>query len=306
MNDHAVAVEKVTKRYGAMAAVAELSMTVEPGERVVLVGHNGAGKTTLFNIVLGLTRPTAGVVTIFGAPPGSHSARTATAFLPENVSFNGALSGQEILKFCARLKGAPPGSTVEVLETVGLADASNRAVRTYSKGMRQRLGLAQALIGSPRLLVLDEPTSGLDPVSRERFYEIVDGCAREGTTVLTSSHALTELEAHADRIVIMRSGALVAGGTLSSLRQRSGLPTKIRVRAADGDDVTALADQLAGRRINGQTVELDCQPGEVQAHVSRIAASGTRLSDVEIVPPGLNEIYLHYSAQDDREALGDA
>ena len=306
MSNPALTVEKVSKRYRDVAAVADLSMQVDPGERVVLVGHNGAGKTTLFNMVLGLTQPSTGSVSVFGAAPGSLAARTATAFLPENVAFNGSMSGRETLKFFARLKSAPMSDVGEVLDRVGLAEAASRAVRTYSKGMRQRLGLAQALIGTPRLLVLDEPTSGLDPVSRERFYETVDLCSRQGTTVLASSHALTEMETHADRIVIMRAGKLVAQGSLMSLRQQSGLPTTIRVRAAAADSAAALADRLEGRRINGQTVELDCQPGDIQTHIGRIAQSGHTIADVEIAPPGLNEIYLHYSANADRETSHDS
>jgi len=303
MNENVVLLDGVSKRYGDVTAVNNLTMNVGRGERIVLVGHNGAGKTTLFNMILGLSRPTAGKLTIFGAPPGSLDARKATAFLPENVAFNGALSGEETLKFFARLRREPVQSIAELLDRVGLGDASHRAVRTYSKGMRQRLGLAQALIGSPRLLVLDEPTSGLDPVSRKRFYEIVDRCAANGTTVLTSSHALTEMEAHADRIVIMRMGEMAADGTLMSLRRQTRLPTKIRIRAATPEQTSRIANELDGRRINGQAVELICPAGDVSIQIGRIASYGDAVDDVEILPPGLNDIYLHFSAQDDGEAI---
>ncbi|MGI9414813.1 MAG: ABC transporter ATP-binding protein [Hyphomicrobiales bacterium] len=303
MNEHALHLDDVSKRYGSVTAVSHLTLKVERGERVVLVGHNGAGKTTLFNMILGLTRPTGGALAVFGAPPGSLDARTKTAFLPENVAFNGALSGAETLKFFVRLRCEAVGQVSELLDRVGLADAAHRAVRTYSKGMRQRLGLAQALIGSPRLLVLDEPTSGLDPVSRKRFYDIVDNCAQEGTTVLTSSHALTEMEAHADRIVILRMGEMAAEGTLLSLRRKTRLPTRIRIQTVTREPIAKIADELGGRRINGQAVELVCPPEDVSAHIGRIAAYGDAVADVEIVPPGLNDIYLHFSTQDGGEGM---
>lgn len=303
MSENALLLDDISKRYADMAAVSHLSIEVEPGERVVLVGHNGAGKTTLFNMILGLTRPTSGKLAVFGEPPGSLEARRATAFLPENVAFNGALSGTETLKFFARLRRESVTAVAELLDRVDLAGVAHKAVRTYSKGMRQRLGLAQALIGSPRLLVLDEPTTGLDPLSRKRFYDIVDGCAAEGTTVLTSSHALTEMEAHADRIVIMRMGEKVADGTLLSLRRQTRLPTRIRVQMALSAPMSKFAEELDGRRINGHAVELTCPPEEISAHIGRIAAYGDAVADVEILPPGLNDIYLHFSAQDKGEGM---
>ena len=303
MSESVLILKDICKRYGAQVAVNRMSMTVAPGERLVLVGHNGAGKTTLFNMILGLTSVTSGELTLFGAPPGSLGARKLTAFLPENVAFNGVLSGIETLKFFARLRGVDAGCAGELLNRVGLTEAGHKAVRNYSKGMRQRLGLAQALIGSPRLLVLDEPTSGLDPVSRKRFYDIVDQCASEGTTVLTSSHALTEMETHADRIVIMRMGEMAAEGTLQSLRRQTRLPTRIRVRAATPEPVSMMTEKLDGRRINGQAVEVICAPERVSAHMKRIAAFGDAVTDVEIQPPGLNDIYLHFSAGEQEEGM---
>ncbi len=303
MSASVLVLDNLCKRYGALAAVKDMTMAVEPGERLVLVGHNGAGKTTLFNMVLGLTRPSSGNLTVFGAPAGSLAAREATAFLPESVAFNGALSGTETLKFFARLRGEDVACVHGLLDRVGLADAGHKAVRTYSKGMRQRLGLAQALIGSPRLLVLDEPTSGLDPVSRKRFYDIVDSCAARGTTVLTSSHALTEMEAHADRIIIMRKGEMAADGTLQSLRQQTKLPTRIRVRAVSAEPVSQMTKELDGCRINGQAVEVVCAANRVSAHMKSIAAFGDAVADVEILPPGLDDIYLHFSARNDGDDL---
>nr|HRO15743.1 ABC transporter ATP-binding protein [Paracoccus sp. (in: a-proteobacteria)] len=182
---------RLTRRFGAVAALQDVSFSVEPGERVALLGHNGAGKSTLMKIVLGLIPATSGTVEVLGAAPGSGAARLGTAYLPENVAFHPALTGREQIRTYLALRGASAAQAGELLERVGLADAADRRIGTYSKGMRQRIGLAQALIGQPRLLVLDEPTSGLDPVSRREFYALLDGLAAEGAAILLSSHALT-------------------------------------------------------------------------------------------------------------------
>src|SRR5690606_13764887 len=136
-------------------------------------GHNGAGKTTLFRIVLGFIKPTSGTLSIAGHAPGSDAARRVVSYLPEQVAFPKMLTGREIVRFYASLKGAASDAVQDVLKKVDLVEAADRRVETYSKGMRQRLGLAQALVGRPGLLLLDEPTSGLDPISRQHFYELI-------------------------------------------------------------------------------------------------------------------------------------
>jgi Cu-processing system ATP-binding protein len=203
---------KVSKHYGAIAAVRDVSFTLAGPETVALVGHNGAGKTTLMKLMLGLAHPTAGTIHVLGADPAARAsaARRRIGYLPESVSFNPALTGREILAFYARLQDVTPAAAFGLLDRVGLKDAASRAVGTYSKGMRQRLGLAQALIGSPQLLLLDEPTSGLDPALRQEFYGIVGELRDGGATVVLSSHALTEIEDRAERVIIMSGGSVVA------------------------------------------------------------------------------------------------
>jgi Cu-processing system ATP-binding protein len=175
MSDAAtVRLDAVAKHYGAVQAVDEVELTLYPGQCVALVGHNGAGKSTLIKLMLGLVRPTAGRVEVLGADAAGHAfgrLRSAIGFLPENVVFPPAMTGAEVLAFHARLKRRPVRRNVALLERIGFADAAGRRAGTYSKGMRQRLGLAQALIGAPRLLLLDEPTSGLDPALRQDFYD---------------------------------------------------------------------------------------------------------------------------------------
>ena len=157
---------EVTKRYGPLVAVEDVCLALRPGEVTALVGHNGAGKTTLIKLLLGLIRPSAGRVEVQGQDPagrGGAQARRTLGFLPENVAFHGAMTAVELMAFYARLKGCSPAGNADLLARVGIAAAARRRVATYSKGMRQRLGIAQALIGEPRLLLFDEPTSGLDP-----------------------------------------------------------------------------------------------------------------------------------------------
>jgi Cu-processing system ATP-binding protein len=294
MTDNALIVEGAVKRYGRHETVSGVSLTVRAGERIALLGHNGAGKTTLIRLVLGLTRLDGGRISVFGAAPGSAAARRFSAYLPELVAFNKALTGREQLGLFARLSGESAKIVDPLLERVGLADAARRRIGTWSKGMRQRLGLAQVMIGRPRLALLDEPTSGLDPISRHAFYAIVEEMAAAGTAVLISSHALTELEARTDRIAILRDGHLVAYDSLVKLHARARLPIRLRV-VAHGADADQLADRLGGQRVNGRAVELTCAPGEKMGHLARIAALGGLIDDVEVASPSLEDLYRHYS-----------
>ena len=284
----------ITKAFGTVEALSDVSFTVAPGERVALLGHNGAGKSTLMKIVLGLLQADNGTITVLGSAPGSNAARTGTAYLPENVAFHPSLTGQEQLRYYLRLRGESPDQAMALLDRVGLKDAAKRRIGTYSKGMRQRVGLAQALIGNPRLLVLDEPTSGLDPVSRREFYAILEGLAAEGVAILLSSHALTEVEARTDRIVILRDGVLVADDTLANLRRKAALPIRLQVVARPGA-VDEVAKKLAGGRRNGVVVDLLCRHDDKLARLGDIAALGAMIEDVEVLPPSLEDIYSHFS-----------
>jgi len=288
-----LAIEGATVWRGPVEALSGVSLAVGPGERVALIGHNGAGKTTLMQAVLGLLPLAGGTIAIAGCVPGSRAARTVTAYLPENVAFHPALTGREALSLFAQLRGAA-GAVPGLLERVGLGAAADRRIATWSKGMRQRLGLAQALIARPRLAVLDEPTSGLDPVSRAEFYSLVDALAADGTAVLISSHALTELEARTERIAILRDGRLVANDTLDRLRAEAGMAVRIRVSARPGCGVE-VAEALGGRPVNGRAVELTCAPGAKLAALSVITDLGPAVEDVEVTPPSLDDLYRHFS-----------
>ncbi|WP_417700698.1 ABC transporter ATP-binding protein [Pseudophaeobacter sp.] len=275
-----------------------IDLCVNAGERLALLGHNGAGKSTLIKAVLGLIQAEGGSIQICGARPGSAAARSDTAFLPEAVSFHPALTGQEQLTMFDRLMGAG-GDVNALLQRVGLGDAMQRRIDTYSKGMRQRLGLAQVLLGRPKLALLDEPTSGLDPISRQDLYAIIDELAAKGTAVLIASHALTEVEARTDRIAILRQGAKVADDTLDNLSRRAGLPVRLRLQTT-GPDADQVARETGGRRINGASVEIICTPQDKMAELRRIASMGDTVVDIDMQPPRLEDLYRYYSTQEEQ------
>ena len=294
-----VAVHEVVKRFGKVEAVRDVSFTLHEGETVALVGHNGAGKTTLMKLMLGLIRPSAGRIQVLGDDPaaGEFAARRRVGYLPENVSFNAALTGRETLAFYARLKREPQETVMPLLDRVGLTHAAGRRVGTYSKGMRQRLGLAQALLGEPRVLLLDEPTTGLDPALRQSFYEIVGELRARGATVLLSSHALTELEERAGRVVIMNRGIKVADGTLDELRRIARLPTRIRLKVAENGIETVsgwLGSADPWRRVNGHMVEIDAAPDRKIEVLRRATGPGAPVEDLEVMPPTLDELDAHF------------
>ena len=285
---------RVTRTFETNRALSDVGFDVAAGERVALLGHNGAGKSTLMKIILGLIAADSGEISVCGARPGSAEARRHVAYLPENVAFHPALTGLEQLRFYLRLRGQSPRLAMDLLERVGLVHAATRRIGTYSKGMRQRVGLAQALIGRPRLMVLDEPTSGLDPVSRRDFYAMLDVLAAEGAAILLSSHALTEVEARTDRIVILSRGVMVANDTLANLRRAAALPIRLQVTARPGAADAVAAELAAGRR-NGVMVDLSCAHDEKMASLGRIAALGGLVEDVDVLPPSLEDIYSHFS-----------
>jgi Cu-processing system ATP-binding protein len=245
-----ITLSHLAKTFGRHVAVTDVDLDLAEGECIGLVGHNGAGKSTLIKLMLGLFRPTSGSVRVLGADPAGNAAapsRGALGYLPENVAFQPSMTGIETLSFYARLKRQSARAVPELLGRVGLAASGRRRVGTYSKGMCQRLGLAQALLGDPRALLLDEPTSGLDPAARQDLYAIMRGLRNDGACVLISSHALAELEGQADRVVVMSRGRKVADGTLATLRQLAGIRPLLRMRMDGTDRDCARSTPIAHR-----------------------------------------------------------
>ena len=221
----ALAVSGLVKRYGGVKALGGVDLEVGESELVGLLGPNGAGKSTLVKIACGLVRPTKGHAEVCGARAGSRAARGAMGYLAELFRFPGWMTADELLELHQRLAGSDGGDRErgELLELVGLSDARTRQVEAMSKGMQQRLGIAQALVGSPRLLLLDEPTSALDPVGRRTVRELLEELQRRGVSVLLNSHLLSEIELVCDRVVILLGGKVVSAGTPAELARPRGV-----------------------------------------------------------------------------------
>jgi Cu-processing system ATP-binding protein len=290
VNQDTVVLRAVSRLYGRQLAVDAVDLILRAGECIGLVGHNGAGKSTMIKMMLGLMRPTSGSVQVLGEDPSAGAAAAARrelGYLPENVALHPSLTGAETLAFYARLKGQPVAGNKGLLERVGIAAAAHRRVGTYSKGMRQRLGLAQALLGNPRALLLDEPTTGLDPALRQSFYEIIGELRRDGATILLSSHALAELEGQVDRVVVMNRGRKVADGGIAELRSLAAIQPRIRFRA-DGAD----SDQFGGwTTMPDGRLERACAEDDVAAILRELPKSARQ---IEILRPTLDELYAQF------------
>lgn len=290
-----LSLQNISKAFNNHLVVADVSLDLHAGECLALVGHNGAGKTTIFKMALGLIKPTLGDITVFGRSPG---ASDVIGFLPESVSFYASLTGREHLRFFAKLRKVEAANLDQLLNRVGLEDASDRAVGGYSKGMRQRLGLAQALIGNPKLLILDEPTSGLDPSSRRRFYRMLDNLREEGTTIILSSHALSEVEAYTSDVAILRDGKLLAHGPLAQLARQASLPVTLDVILLNGTTLPKLDEfpELKSAVNNGVAGCFTIEVKEERKLALLHALSGMCdvVADIHIHPPTLDDVYSHF------------
>jgi ABC-2 type transport system ATP-binding protein len=269
----ALAVTGLTKRYGATDALRGVDLTVGEGELVGLLGPNGAGKSTLVKIACGLVRPTSGRAEVCGAPAGSPAARGALGYLAELFRFPGWATADELLRLHQRLAGSDGDAAerTELLELVGLSEARERRIETMSKGMQQRLGIAQALVGRPALLLLDEPTSALDPAGRRTVRGLLTELRRRGVAVLLNTHLLSEVEQVCDRVAIIDRGLVVAAGAPADLAR----PRGVEVETADGTRVF----QAASRE-------------DVPAIVERLVHAGERVYEVRLVRSTLEDAYL--------------
>jgi Cu-processing system ATP-binding protein len=288
--------EGVSQRYGHTTVLHQLNLSLAEGEVLGLFGHNGAGKTTSMKLVLGLLTASEGQVRVFGRLPSDPHVRRLLGYLPENVTFYPQMSGLETLRHFARLKGAAPAQVDVLLEEVGLAGAAHHRVKTYSKGMRQRLGLAQALLGAPRLLLLDEPTVGLDPIATQDLYRLLDRLRNQGTSIILCSHVLPGVEAHINRAAILTQGRLLALGSLRSLREEAGLPTLIRANGLKHAGPLQASWNNAGhvtQRWGVEGLEVAALNGN-KLDLLRQLLNDDEPADVEIDPPSLEDIYRFY------------
>lgn len=301
--------QQVNKTYGDFSALRDMNLQISQGEIIGLLGHNGAGKTTTIKLVLGMIEASSGRVSVFGeSPTGPHSRslRMQWGYLPESATFYEQLTGREVLDFFARLKRVGRNQRDALLEQVGLEAAAGRRVRTYSKGMRQRLGLAQALLGEPRLLLLDEPTVGLDPLAVRDFFDTLDTLRKRGTTVILSSHVLPGIERHIDRVAILRNGALVTSGTLDELRHEANVP--LRIRAWGEWEEGRWEERLQQSGVEEFHVKRDSltvtSSMAQKLDVMRLLLDDRQTQDIEVQQPSLEALYVHYMGEGeiDRDA----
>ena len=269
----ALEVRGLAKRYGAVEALGGVDLDVDEGRLVGLLGPNGAGKSTLVKAACGLVRPTAGTLTVAGHPAGSKAARRSIGYLAELFRFPGWARADEVLALHQRLTGSDGGARErgELLDLVGLADARDRRVEAMSKGMQQRLGLAQALVGSPPLLLLDEPTSARDPVGRRMVREVLIELRRRGHAVLLNSHLLSEVELVCDTVAIMRAGRVVTAGRPEDLVGARG----VEVETANGTRAFPQAGREDAPRI-----------------VAELVGAGEQVYEVRVLRSTLEDAYL--------------
>lgn len=287
----AIETRGLAKRYGRVTALDDLSLRVEAGEIFGFLGPNGAGKTTTIRLLLGLLVPTRGGATVLGhaAGPGHAEWRRDIGYLPGELTLWPSLTGERTLGFLADLTGRPATRRDELLERLQLSRADlARPTRTYSDGMKQKLGIVQALQCEPRLALLDEPTKGLDPLVQHAFYEILTDLRRRQTTVFLSSHVLPEVERVCDRVAMLRSGRLVDVGNIEHVL--GSMPR--RVIAIFSTDVDPAIVAGLGRVVvsTPRRIELVASAADVPALVERLARAP--LADLLVERPSLEEAFL--------------
>ena len=273
MDAPALETSGLRKAYGSREALRGVDVTVGPGELVGLLGPNGAGKSTLVKIACGLVRPSAGEARVAGHPAGSRGARAALGYLAETLSFPAWMTADEVLLLHQRLAGSEGGAAERerLLAAVELSEAAATRVQAMSKGMQQRLGIAQAMVGEPRVLLLDEPTSALDPMGRRVVRGLLEALREQGVSVLLNSHLLSEIELVCDRVAILRDGALVAGGAPSELIHPRGLEVELASGTRQFPDVAR---------------------EDVPGIVARLVAQGEEVFAVRMLASTLEDVYL--------------
>jgi ABC-2 type transport system ATP-binding protein len=290
----------LTKHYGSVQALTELTLDVREGEVFGFLGPNGAGKSTAIRTLLGYLHPTSGGASVLGLDITSQSVeiRSRTGYLPGGIALYDSLSGVEALDYLADLQGREPHRRDSLCDALEMPESVlRRKVRDYSRGMRQKIGVIQALQCDPELAILDEPTEGLDPLMQRAFYRVLDGMRAEGRTVFFSSHILSEVERLCDRVAIIRSGRLMAIHALDELLARRRRRVMLRWRGAAPDPTTlpGLEDvEVDGSRITGTLA------GEVAGFVRSIASPN--LEDLILEPASLEEAFLEYYADGETEA----
>ncbi len=306
MDNLVIQTHELTKKYETFTAVDHLNLEIKAGEVFGLLGPNGAGKTTTILMLLGLTEPTSGMVRVLGLDPVRQplQVKAQVGYMPDQVGFYDELSARENLNYIARLNGIPGGQihrrVSEVLERVGLDKAPAKRVGTFSRGMRQRLGLADVLIKNPRLIIMDEPTSGLDPEASHEFLTMIQRLKDEGITILLSSHLLHQVQTVCDRVGLFNQGKMVLQGTVESLAQqvlKGAYRIQVHVEQAQPAIQRALEElpQVKSvRSLNGKGYEVEANQ-DIRPELARavITANG-RLLSLGVQTQSLDDIYTTY------------
>jgi ABC-2 type transport system ATP-binding protein len=298
MTLQAIEAQGLRKEFGEKVAVSDLTLSVGKGEVFGFLGPNGAGKTTSVKMLLGLTNPTAGTANLLGRPLGNRQARAKIGFLPEHFRFHEWLTASEFLDLHGRLygmSGARRSAVIpDLLELVGLGQRANTKLSAFSKGMLQRVGLAQAMINDPELVFLDEPTSGLDPLGRRLVRDIINGLRSERTTVFLNSHLLSEIELTCDRVAFIREGKILRVASLDELENQN---LKITLRVGQ-----PTPDLLTGLSQFGSGIEFESKKGRIQlaleneeqipAMVNWLVAEGQNIYELSPRRLSLEDIFL--------------
>lgn len=290
----AVDLDKLTKRYRQVTAVDQLSLQIQPGEIVAFLGPNGAGKTTTIDMLLGLARPDSGTVRVYGKTASAAVARGEVSAVMQSGGLLKDYTVRETVQFMASLF-ANSRPTAEVLERAGIAHIADRRVAKCSGGEQQRLRFAIALLSDPRLLVLDEPTTGMDVEGRRDFWDAIRNDAKRGRTILFATHYLDEADAHADRIVLIRQGRIVADGTTAAIK---ALASGRTIRATLPDAPLAVLQQLPGvvqAEVRGDSVLLQCTDSDA---VARYLLTHTNARDLEVVAQNLEAAFVALTSDD--------
>jgi ABC-2 type transport system ATP-binding protein len=299
-NDDVIQTQGLTKRYGTLTAVDRLTLGVRRGEVYGFLGPNGAGKTTTLRMLVGLVRPTSGSATILGARPGSPDGLARIGALIEAPGFYPFLSASDNLGVMAMHAGTGAGRVDTVLEEVGLGDRAKDRFGTYSQGMKQRLGVASALLKDPAVLILDEPTTGLDPKGMAEMRAFIRGLGDGGRTVLLSSHLMPEVEQVCDRVGVIHRGTLVREGTVDELRGGRSL----LVRAEPLEQASRLLETLPG--VTGVStrdgaMSITADPAEASAINGALVAAGIAVSELRSERASLEDVFLELT-RDGKEA----
>jgi ABC-2 type transport system ATP-binding protein len=296
MTELVIETRMLSKRYGeAIVAVDDLELRVRRGEVYGFLGPNGAGKTTTLRMLLGLVRPTSGEAAVLGAPPGAPEGLARIGSMVEAPAFYPYLSGRDNLRVLARYAGIEDGRVEAVLDEVDLRDRAADRSATYSLGMKQRLGVAAALLKDPELLILDEPTNGLDPAGMADMREFIRALGKGGRTVVLSSHLMGEVEQVTDRVGVIRAGSLVAEGTVEELRGRAGL----RVRAEPLAEAARLVGGLPG--VDGVTsadglLDVTVDTAQAPAINRLLVEAGIAVSELYAQKASLEDVFLELTA----------